>query len=113
MVRCAGDRGAESVSGDETAGWRGKDRAAKALRWSIMAAPVVVALTLSLVLNHVLPAPSSWSWAIARVAGIAIVSMVSIAIVERAGRRLLPLVHVVAAVAGVPRSAHRRGSSWR
>ena len=72
-------------------GWRGKDRAAKALRWSIMAAPLMVALTLSLVLNHVLPRPSSWSWAIARVAGIAIVSMVSVAVVERAGRRLLPL----------------------
>ena len=82
----------EMISGDTPAeGWQGKDRAAKALRWLIMSAPVVVALIVSLVLNRVLPPPSSWSWAILRVAVIAIVSMASITIVERAGRRLLPL----------------------
>ena len=59
-------------------GWQGKDRSAKALRWLILAAPIVAAINVSLVLNHALPAPSSWSWAIVRVAAIAIVAMASI-----------------------------------
>lgn len=86
-----GDSDVEATGDVEVVGWQGRDRAAKALRWLIMMAPVVVALNVSLVLNYVLPTPSSWSWAILRVAGIAIVAMGSIAVVERAGRRLLPL----------------------
>src|SRR5436190_350402 len=71
--------------------WRRRDGAAKALRWSILVAPLVMAVVVSLVLNAAVVAPSSWSWAIVRVAVIAVVSMASIAVVERAGRRLLPL----------------------
>ena len=72
-------------------GWQGRDLAAKVLKWSIMLAPLIVAAATSIALSLSLPAPSSWQWAIARVAMIAALSMTVITIMERAGRRLLPL----------------------
>ena len=72
-------------------GWAGRALAAKSLKWSIALAPIAVAASVSIALTLVLPAPSSWRWAILRVVVIAALSMTTITIVERAGRRLLPL----------------------
>lgn len=72
-------------------GWRGCDWAGKVLRWSITFAPLVVAAAVSVGLSVVAPAASSWLWAVVRVLVIAALSMSMITVVERAGRRLLPL----------------------
>ena len=79
--------GVESPSG----GWAGRAFAAKSLKWSITLAPIAVAAAVSIGLALVLPAATSWPRAILRVAVIAALSMTTITIVERAGRRLLPL----------------------
>ena len=72
-------------------GWAGRAFAAKSLKWSITLAPIAVAAAVSIGLALVLPAATSWLWAILRVVVIAALSMTTITIVERAGRRLLPL----------------------
>ena len=79
--------GADAPAG----GWAGRAFAAKSLKWSITLAPIAVAAAVSIGLALVLPAATSWPWAILRVAVIAALSMTTITIVERAGRRLLPL----------------------
>ena len=83
----------DAASGDTptAAAWQSRDGVATALRVLITLAPIVGALNVSLLLNVFLPAPSSWSWAFVRVAAIAIVAMCSVAVIERLGRRLLPL----------------------
>ena len=73
------------------ADWRARDGAARALRVAIGLAPLVVAAAVSVAISFVLPAPSTWQWAHGRVAIIAVISMITIAIVERVARRLLPL----------------------
>jgi len=80
--------GASETSGE---GWQGRGRAAKSLKWFITAAPLMVAAATSLGLSMVLPRPSSLPWTIVRVVVIAALSMTVITVVERAGRRLLPL----------------------
>ena len=80
--------GADSPS---IGGWAGRAFAAKSLKWSITFAPIAVAAAVSIGLALVLPAATSWPWAILRVAVIAAFSMTTITAVERVGRRLLPL----------------------
>jgi hypothetical protein len=80
--------GADSPS---AGGWAGRAFAAKSLKSSIILAPLAVAAAVSIALALMLPAATSWPWAILRVAVIAALSMTTITIVERAGRRLLPL----------------------
>ena len=49
-------------------GWAGRAFAAKSLKWSIILAPIAVAAAVSIGLALVLPAATSWPWAILRVA---------------------------------------------
>ncbi|MEO5837612.1 MAG: hypothetical protein ABIQ73_03565 [Acidimicrobiales bacterium] len=72
-------------------GWAGRALVAKSLKWSIALAPMVLAAAVSIALAIMLPPASSWRCAILRVVIIAAISMTTITIVERGGRRLLPL----------------------
>ena len=72
-------------------GWQGRDLAGRVVKWMLTLAPLVVAAGVSIGLSVVLPTPSSWRWALVRIAMIAALSMTTITIVERSARRLLPL----------------------
>jgi HD-GYP domain-containing protein (c-di-GMP phosphodiesterase class II) len=84
----AGPPAAADASGTD---WKARHGVARALRWAIALAPFAVAAVVSVVCSLMLPRPTTWVWALSRVGLLAMVSMVTIAVVERVARKLLPL----------------------
>ena len=95
--------GPDATTNANGADWKARDRVAQALKVAIGLAPFVVAAAVSVLVSFVLPVPSSWPWAIGRVAIIAVVSMVTIAVVERIAVPPVAAVESPSAVAGLSR----------